>query len=227
MRAKGPPPSPITVSCPVNAFTRCGRRQCHGREPRVDHSTGRRRDCDPRKARYPDRASAGHRAPPARGPECRAWPSLRTRHGTPSADRFFDLRLIRWRTSHLSGTKAAAGEAAALRLDDKPLRLTGRKFTLPSCVRSDFANAAGSSSSRGDCAGSTMPKRACNHALAVAASASVTSPAASPARSTRVAPARNCARYADSDEAAPLFRDDCAPGFRDDLAPLRLGSCWL
>jgi len=33
--------------------------------------------------------------------------------------------------------------------------------------------------------------------------------------------------YADSDEAAPLFRDDCAPGFRDDLAPLRLGSCWL
>ncbi|PJR11303.1 hypothetical protein CEJ86_27900 [Sinorhizobium meliloti] len=33
--------------------------------------------------------------------------------------------------------------------------------------------------------------------------------------------------FADSDEAAPLFRDDCAPGFRDDLAPLRLGSCWL
>ncbi|MDW9943818.1 hypothetical protein GOA74_31775, partial [Sinorhizobium meliloti] len=25
--------------------------------------------------------------------------------------------------------------------------------------------------------------------------------------------------FADSDEAAPLFRDDCAPGFRDDLAP--------
>ncbi|MDX0883469.1 hypothetical protein GOD57_00785 [Sinorhizobium medicae] len=30
--------------------------------------------------------------------------------------------------------------------------------------------------------------------------------------------------FADSDEAAPLFRDDCAPGFRDDLAPCLVGS---
>ncbi|RVH78134.1 hypothetical protein CN203_11605 [Sinorhizobium meliloti] len=37
-------------------------------------------------------------------------------------------------------------------------------------------------------------------------------------------PQRFNALFADSDEAAPLFRDDCAPGFRDDLAPCLVGS---